>query len=81
MRRTGLIVPRAFETCATETIRVRGVRSRSKAAMSTSPASSIGATRSAAPFSSHSICQGTMFEWCSRPVMSTSSPGPTCFRP
>ncbi len=81
MRRTGLIVPSAFETWDTETMRVRGERSRSKAAMSTSPASSIGATRSVAPFSSHSICQGTMFEWCSRPVMSTSSPAPTCRRP
>ncbi len=31
--------------------------------------------------SSQSICQGTMFEWCSISVMSTSSPGPTLVRP
>ena len=30
-----------------------------------------------APVSSQSSCQGTMFEWCSISVMSTSSPGPT----
>ena len=36
----------------------------------------MGATRSVAPFSSHSICHGTMFEWCSMAVISTSSPAP-----
>jgi hypothetical protein len=74
-------VPRALERCAIETIRVRAERSLSKAARSTSPASSIGATDRRAPFSSHSICQGTMFEWCSRPVTRISSPGPTRWRP
>ena len=34
----------------------------------------IGTTRSRAPFSSQSICQGTMLEWCSIQVMRTSSP-------
>ena len=28
-----------------------------------------------------SICQGTMLEWCSIAVMTTSSPAPTCARP
>ena len=41
----------------------------------------MGTERSRAPFSSHSICQGTMFEWCSRPDTSTSSPAPTRDRP
>ena len=34
-----------------------------------------------APVSSHRICHGTMFEWCSISVMSTSSPSPTFLRP
>ena len=38
---TGRIVPRAFERWAIETIRVRGVRSRSSAATSTLPSSSM----------------------------------------
>ena len=33
--------------------------------------------RRRAPRSSHSICQGTMLEWCSSSVISTSSPAPT----
>jgi hypothetical protein len=81
MRATGLIVPSAFETWLSATILVRGESRRSKAAMSTSPASSIGATRSFASFSPHSSCQGTMFEWCSSPVISTSSPLATWRRP
>ena len=36
--------------------------------------SSIGATTSFAPVSSHSICHGTMFEWCSMCVIRISSP-------
>ena len=57
------------------------LRARPRAAararpVTTAPSSSMGATRSRAPFSSQSICQGTMLEWCSRPVMSTSSPAP-----
>ena len=41
----------------------------------------MGTTRSRARFSSHSICQGTMFEWCSSAVTSTSSPSETRRRP
>ena len=81
MRRTGFTVPSAFDTWATATIFVRGDSSRSNCSMTTWPSWSRGATRSFAPFSSHSICQGTMFEWCSSPVMRTSSPGPTLRRP
>jgi hypothetical protein len=47
----------------------------------TSPSSLMGTQRRRAPFSSHSICQGTMFEWCSRPETSTSSPSRTRDRP
>ena len=38
-------------------------------------------TRSFAPFSSQSICQGTMLEWCSMAEMMISSPALTCVRP
>ena len=38
------------------------------------PRSSTGATRRRAPFSAHSICQGTMLAWCSSQVMTISSP-------
>ena len=47
---------------------------RSNAATSSEPSSRIGATTSRAPVRSHSSCQGTMFEWCSSAVISTSSP-------
>ena len=72
--------------------RVRDVRRRRRSACDPSAgvsnasrlqlaASVIGMTRSRAPFSSQSICHGTMFEWCSIAEMTTSSPGPTCARP
>ena len=41
----------------------------------------MGSTFSAAPVRSHSICQGTMLEWCSMAVISTSSPLFTFERP
>src|SRR2546421_147197 len=41
----------------------------------------MGTTRRVPCFSSQSICHGTMFEWCSRAVMTTSSPAPTARRP
>jgi hypothetical protein len=77
----GLIVPSALDTCTTATILVRSVSSRSYSSSRISPASSTGATRSRAPFSAHTICQGTRFEWCSIAVTSTSSPGPSAVRP
>ena len=65
-RATGLMVPSAFETCATATSCVRGVSSARTRRASSSPRSSIGDDRSARAASrSHSSCQGTMFEWCS----------------
>ena len=39
-----------------------------------SPASVMGATRSSVPWASRSICQGTIFEWCSISEIITSSP-------
>ena len=62
-------------------IRVRGVSRRSSSSRITSPSSSMGTDRRRAPFSSHSICQGTMFEWCSSPDTSTSSPARIFVRP
>ena len=35
----------------------------------------MGQTFSVAPVCSHTSCHGTMFEWCSIQVTSTSSPG------
>ena len=78
---TGLTVPRAFDTWDTATILVRAESRFSSSSIRMAPSSSMGATTSRAPFSSQSICQGTMFEWCSRAEISTSSPAPTCFRP
>ncbi len=37
--------------------------------------------RRVAPVRSVSSCHGTMLEWCSISVMTTSSPGPTCRSP
>jgi hypothetical protein len=59
---TGLIVPSAFDRCATATILVRDVSSDSNSGMMSSPRSSIGATRSTAPVRPASSCHGTMFE-------------------
>ena len=55
--------------------------SSSNAAMSSSPASVIGATRSSIPCESRSICQGTMLEWCSMAEISTAWPGLSRWRP
>ena len=79
--RTGLTVPRAFETCVTATTRVRGERMSSRAWRRNSPALFIGMTRRFARFSWHRICHGTMFEWCSMAETMTSSPACTCVRP
>ena len=48
----------------------RSESSAAYASSSISPRSSIGTTRSTAPVCSHSICHGTMFEWCSSHDMS-----------
>jgi selenocysteine lyase/cysteine desulfurase len=66
---------------AREIVFVREPSSFSNSSSISAPRSSIGATLRTAPFSSQSICQGTMFEWCSISVISTSSSGPTFWRP
>ena len=53
--------------------RVRGSSSFSYSSRMIWPLSSTGATRSFAPFSAASCCQGTMLAWCSRCVMTISS--------
>ena len=45
------------------------------------PSSSIGTYASSAPVRSHSICHGTMLEWCSISVTTTRSPAPTLAEP
>ena len=70
---TGVMVPSAFETWVNETMRVLGLRSFSYSSRMIWPLSSTGATRSLAPFSAQSCCQGTMLAWCSSYVMTISS--------
>ena len=78
---TGLTVPSALETCDTATIFVFPERRFSSSSIRISPRSLIGATASFAPFSSQSICHGTMLEWCSSAEIRTSSPARTFDRP
>ena len=54
----GFTVPSAFETCPTETSRVRGESSRSSSSRRISPSSVMGATFSTPPVCSHRSCQG-----------------------
>ncbi len=58
--RSGTIVPRALDTCAIATIRVRSVSSLRYSSRMIWPLSSTGTTRRVAPRSSASICHGTM---------------------
>ena len=81
MRATGFTVPSALETWMTDTNFVRSPSAASYAAMSSSPASVMGTTRSLAPVCSHTSCHGTMLEWCSIQVSTTSSPGRRLVRP
>ncbi len=55
--------------------RVRGPISAVTASSCTSPRESIGATTNVAPVCSQTICHGTILAWCSKCVMSISSPG------
>ena len=55
--------------------RVRGLSSFSNSSSISSPRSLMGRRAARAPFSSHSICQGTMLEWCSMAEIRISSPG------
>src|SRR5690606_11740134 len=59
---TGLTVPSALETYVKETSFVCSENNALYATISNSPLSFIGMTRSLHPFSSHSICHGTILE-------------------
>ena len=75
---TGLMVPSMLETAVSETTLVRSLISSSMFDRSSLPSSVSPNHRSVAPVRSVSSCHGTMLEWCSISVISTSSPGPTC---
>ena len=78
---TGLTVPSMFETQVSETTLVRSVISSSMFDRSSRPSSVSPNQRSVAPLRSVSSCHGTMLEWCSISVISTSSPGPIASGP
>ena len=61
----GVTVPSTLETWVTATSLVRSLSSVLKAAMSNDPSGCTGTAFSTSPFSSRSICHGTMLEWCS----------------
>ena len=73
---TGLTVPSMLETQVSETTLVRSLTSSSRSVRSSRPSSVSPNQRSVAPLRSVSSCHGTMLEWCSISVMTTSSPGP-----
>ena len=70
-----------LETQTSETTLVRSVIRSSTFDRSRWPSSVRPNHRSVAPVRSQSSCHGTMLEWCSISVMTTSSPGPTCRSP
>ncbi len=70
-----------FETQVRATTLVRSVISSSMFDRSSRPSSAIPNQRSVAPVRSVSSCHGTMLEWCSISVMSTSSPSPIASGP
>ncbi len=74
---TGLMVPSMLDTQVSETTLVRSVIRSSMFDRSSRPSSVSPNQRSVAPVRSVSSCHGTMLEWCSISVMTTSSPGPT----
>src|SRR4051794_6687520 len=78
---TGLIVPSMFETQVSETTLVRSLISSSMFEVSSRPSSVRPNHRNPARLRSVSSCQGTMLEWCSISVISTSSPGPIASGP
>src|ERR671913_174099 len=77
---TELTVPRMFDWCTIETIFVRSLTISSRFDRSRRPSSVRPNQRSVAPVRWQASCQGTMFEWCSISVMTTSSPGPRRYR-
>ena len=71
---TGFSVPRALEIWLKATSFVALQSKLLYPSISSSPASLMSTTLMMAPFSSASICQGTMLEWCSNCVRIISSP-------
>ena len=71
---TGLIVPSTFETCATETRRVRVEKSFSYSSSNSSPRSFIGITFKTIPLRAACNCHETMLLWCSIKETINSSP-------
>ncbi len=74
-------MPSALETWLAATSLVRGPSSSSNSDSSRLPASSIGAHFRTAPVFCEISCQGTILAWCSRCVMTISSPGCRCLPP
>jgi len=70
----GLMVPNALETWFTNTTFVLSENNSAKASLSNSPSCVMGITFNMAPLFSHSICQGTILEWCSSADTRISSP-------
>ena len=71
---TGFTMPKTLLTCATETKRVLSLKSPLNASISSDKSSRKGMTFSVAFLRSQSICQGTIFEWCSSWLTIISSP-------
>ena len=70
-----------FETQVRVTTLVRSVISSSMFDRSSRPSSVRPNQRRVAPVRSVRSCHGTMLEWCSISVITTSSPSPTCSGP
>ena len=77
----GLIVPNTLLTCAIDTNFVFSLSNSLNATISSDKSSHNGITFSTAPLRSHSICHGTIFEWCSNCDTIISSPCSTIASP
>ena len=75
------MVPSMLETQVSETTLVRSLISSSMFERSRRPSSVSPNQRRVAPLRSVSSCHGTMLEWCSISVMTTSSPAPIARSP
>ena len=73
---SGLMVPSMLDTHVSDTTLVRSVIRVSRFDMSRRPSSVTPNHRRVACVRSHISCHGTMLEWCSISVMTTSSPRP-----
>mmetsp|Transcript_33484 Transcript_33484/g.107628 ORF Transcript_33484/g.107628 Transcript_33484/m.107628 type:complete len:212 (+) Transcript_33484:683-1318(+) len=78
---TGATAPSTLETCCTATSLVRGPSSVRRCGRSSCSVAFRRAYRSTTPRSAASSCHGTMLEWCSATLSTTSSPSPRLARP